>query len=113
MSGAWSRGGADSRRSAAGPRPCERCGAAVLRQEVGHRAALKVTADAEPIPLAQALALREPNRLVWCLVRLRSGDLELRWRCRGREACGHEVVIEHRCPPEVRQYGAKPEGAMW
>jgi hypothetical protein len=74
---------------------------------------LKVTADAEPIPLDRALALREPNRLVWCLARLRSGDVELRWRCRGRLPCGHDVVIEHRCPTEASQWGRRPEGAMW
>ncbi|MFK0124929.1 hypothetical protein ACIQSP_16635 [Streptomyces nigra] len=106
-------GGDNSRRPAAGPRPCEHCGQPVLRQLVGHRAALKVTADAEPLPLDQALALREPNRLVWCLARLHGGDAELRWRCRGGEACRHEAVIEHRCPPEIRQFGAKPEGGLW
>lgn len=106
MSGHRSTQGA-SRRS------CDRCGAAVLRQEVGHRAALKVIADAEPLPLAEALALREPNRLVWCLVQLRSGDVELRWRCRNRSPCSHGVVIEHRCPPEISEFGRRPEGAMW
>jgi hypothetical protein len=85
----------------------------VLRQEVGHRAALKVTADAAPVPLAKALALVEPNRLAWCLVRLRSGDVDLRWRCRLLRPCGHEVVVEHRCPPTVRQFGRKPEGGLW
>jgi hypothetical protein len=83
----------------------------VLRQEVGHRAALKVTADAEPIPLAEALALREPNRLVWCLAVRHSGGAELRWRC--RHDCGHGHVIEHRCPSEVQEFGRRPEGAMW
>lgn len=104
-------GGADSRRLAAGTLQCERCGAPVIRQWVGHRAALKVIADAEPIPAADALRLVEPNRLAWCLVALRSGGAELRWRCRTR--CGHGVVIEHRCPPEVSEYGRRPEGAMW
>jgi hypothetical protein len=85
----------------------------VLKQLVGHRAALNVVADAAPIPLAEALALVEPNRLAWCLIQLRSGDPDLRWRCRGRKPCGHDVVIEHRCPPEVRQFGAKPEGGLW
>jgi hypothetical protein len=99
--------------SGASQRSCGLCGAAVLRQEVGHRAALKVTADAEPIPLERALAMREPNRLVWCLARLRSGDVELRWRCGARKPCGHDVVIEHRCPAEARAFGRRPEGAMW
>lgn len=94
-------------------RSCDRCGAPVLRQEVGHRAALKVTADAAPLPLDEALSLREPNRLVWCLAQLRSGDVELRWRCRNRRPCGHGVVIEHRCTAEAAQWGRRPEGAMW
>lgn len=94
-------------------RSCDRCGASVLRQEVGHRAALKVTADAEPIPLDRALALREPNRLVWCVAGLHDGGLELRWRCHTGRPCAHAVVIEHRCPDEVREFGRRPEGAMW
>jgi hypothetical protein len=92
-------------------RTCEQCGTAVLRQLVGHRAALKVTADAISLPAAEALALREPNRLVWCVAELRGGGVELRWRC--RTACEHGAVIEHRCPVEARAYGRRPEGAMW
>ena len=94
-------------------RSCDRCGAAVLCQEVGHRAALKVTADAEPLPAAEALALVEPNRLAWCLVQLRAGGVDLRWQCRTGRPCDHEVVIEHRCPAGVREYGRRPEGGLW
>lgn len=108
--GARPWGGDDSRRSAAG-RTCERCGAAVLKQLVGQRAALNVTADAEPIPLTDALRLVEPNRLAWCFVQLRGGGVELRWRCRSK--CQHQTVIEHRCPPDIREFGRRPEGAMW
>jgi hypothetical protein len=82
----------------------------VLRQEVGRRAALKVTTDAEPIPLAEAMALAEPNRLVWCLAQLHSGRVELRWYC--RTECRHGAVIEHRCPPGT-PLTPKPEGALW
>ncbi|NUO43690.1 MAG: hypothetical protein HOV82_16830 [Streptomyces sp.] len=85
----------------------------MLRQLVGHRAALKVTADAEPIPLTTALTLAGPNRLAWCLVRLHSGQAELRWRCRNSRPCGHDVVIEHTCPAEIAQYGRRPEGGLW
>lgn len=89
------------------PMGCPRCGAPCLRQLVGHRAALKVVADAEPIPLAQALALVNPNRLAWCLVELRGGGRELRWKC--RTECGHGPVIEHRCPADTPQV----LGALW
>jgi len=97
--------------SGASRRSCDRCGAAVLRQEVGHRAALKVIADADLIPREQAMALREPNRLVWCVAVLHGGVADLRWRC--WHDCTHGAVIEHRCPAGVAQYGRRPEGAMW
>jgi hypothetical protein len=74
---------------------------------------LKVTADAEPITHEQAAGLVEPNRLAWCLVQLRSKDVELRWRCRTQKPCSHGLVIEHRCPAEAAAYGRRPEGAMW
>jgi hypothetical protein len=109
--GARPQRGADSRRSAAGHASCAQCGQPVIKQLVGQRAALNVTADAEPIPAAQAAVLVEPNRLTWCLAALHSGGTELRWRC--RHACGHAVVIEHRCAAGVAQYGRRPEGAMW
>jgi hypothetical protein len=108
--GARPQRGADSRRSAAGPRRCERCHAPVIRQLVGNRAALNVTADAEPIPPAEVLRLVEPNRLAWCLAVLHGGGVELRWRC--QTACSHQTVIEHRClagTPLVR----RPEGTLW
>lgn len=104
--------GTSPRRSAAGtPVVCVRCQAPVIKQLVGHRAALRVIADAEPIPLADALHLVEPNRLMWCLATLASGGHELRWSC--RSTCEHGHVIEHRCPSEVPEFGRRPEGAMW
>ena len=109
--GARPQKGATTRRSAAGPRPCANCGATVLTQWTRGSASLKVTADAEPIPLADALALTGPDRLAWCLAVLHGGGVEVRWRC--RTECGHDVVIEHRCPAEVREFGRRPEGAMW
>jgi len=111
MSGAWSQRGDESRRSAAGPRPCERCGALVITQWTRGSASLKVTADAEPISPERAAVLREPDRLAWCLAPLHAGGAELRWRC--RHECGHRLVIEHRCPEGLAQYGRRPEGAMW
>ncbi|MFG2372597.1 hypothetical protein ACGFY9_14100 [Streptomyces sp. NPDC048504] len=104
------RGGADSRRSTAGPRPCAHCNTPVITQLVGQRAALKVTADAEPIPRADAVALAEPNRLVWCLAVLAGGSTELRWAC--RSACKHGAVIEHRCPAGTPA-GGRAEETLW
>jgi hypothetical protein len=75
-----------------------RCGRTVLRQLVGNRAALDVTADAEPMPAARAAALREPNRLDWC-VRATGGGSVLMWAdCHRRAAaCDRPHVIDHQC----------------
>ncbi|NJP71923.1 hypothetical protein [Streptomyces sp. C1-2] len=75
-----------------------RCGQTVLRQVVGHRLAVDVTADAEPMSPAVAYALREPNRLDWCLRRTAVG-LDLRWAdChRSSRDCPHPHVIQHKC----------------
>ncbi|MEU0675439.1 hypothetical protein ABZ330_21610 [Streptomyces sp. NPDC006172] len=79
-----------------------RCGRTVLRQLVGNRAALDVTADADELTAAAAAALREPNRLDWC-VHLRKGGPALQWAdCHRREAeCTRPHVIDHQCtaPP--------------
>lgn len=109
--GARPQKGAVPRRSAAGGTSCVRCGAPVLKQLVGQRAALNVIADAEPLQLAAALRMAEPNRLAWCLATLHGGGTELRWLCTSE--CSHATVIEHRCPAGTEQYGRRPEGAMW
>lgn len=96
------RGSADSR--------CPSCSAPLITQWVGHRAALKVNADAEPIPRTDAHRLAEPNRLVWCLAQLAGGGQELRWAC--RSACEHGAVIEHRCPAGTPA-GREEEGTLW
>lgn len=90
---------------------CPACGMPVIRQWVGRVAALKVIADFAPISVEEARQLVEPNRLAWCVAELAGGGFELRWRCRTK--CQHGLVIEHRCPPEAREYGAKPEGGLW
>ncbi|MBH1939242.1 hypothetical protein I5Q34_34140 [Streptomyces sp. AV19] len=90
---------------------CLRCGAPVLRQLVGRRAALSVVADAEPMTAADAFALREPNRLDWCLRELSTGP-DLRWTARSPSPCPHPHVIDHRCPAGTPA-GRQPEGALW
>lgn len=90
---------------------CPGCGTRLLTQWVGRVAALNARCDAAPITTEQETALRTRDRLTWCLVTGRWRNAELRWRC--RTACGHERVIEHRCPPETQAYGRRPEGAMW
>lgn len=74
------------------------CGRTVLRQLVGNRAALDVTADADPLTAVQAAALREPNRLDWC-VRATGGGSVLMWAdCHRRRAdCDRPHVIDHQC----------------
>ncbi|MFF3190518.1 hypothetical protein [Streptomyces misionensis] len=69
----------------------------MLRQLVGNRAALDVTADADPLSAAAAAELREPNRLDWC-VRQRKGGPDLGWVDRSHPAdCPHPHVIDHQC----------------
>ncbi|WP_406337340.1 hypothetical protein [Streptomyces sp. NBC_00649] len=74
-----------------------RCGRTVLRQLVGQRAALDVTADADELTAAAAAALREPNRLDWCLRTTKAGP-DLRWLDGTHRAdCPHPHVIDHQC----------------
>lgn len=86
------RGGDDSR--------CPACRAPILRQLVGHRAALTVTADLTPLTPAEQAAVREPNRLIWCLHTDSLGNRHLRWLTSWHPPdCPHPHVTEHRCPP--------------
>ncbi|MFF1498676.1 hypothetical protein ACFVZR_02060 [Streptomyces sp. NPDC058316] len=70
----------------------------MLRQLVGRRAALDVTADDTRYTAAAAEALREPNRLDWCLRTTKHGP-DLRWAdCHHHAAtCPHEHVVDHEC----------------
>ncbi|MEV4437509.1 hypothetical protein AB0K09_00580 [Streptomyces sp. NPDC049577] len=87
---------------------CPRCDRPVLRQLVGRRAALDVTADAAPMPAAAAQTLREPNRLTWCL-RERSCSPDLRWLGPGHPAdCPHPHVIDHQCTTPAAARPAAP-----
>ena len=84
-----------------------KCGTWVLRELVGHRAALTAVVDARPLPAGHATALREPNRLAWHLHTLRNGDLELRWLHPADHPpdCDSDV-IEHRCPQQTDLFAA-------
>lgn len=78
---------------------CRTCGAPLLRQLVGDRAALETTVLAQPLTLDQARALTDPDRLMWCLVRRHGGGLELRWYDASTHPAGcAEHVVDHRCP---------------
>ncbi|MGW2708661.1 hypothetical protein ACWC4J_06665 [Streptomyces sp. NPDC001356] len=70
----------------------------MLRQLVGQRAALDVTADADPLTAAAAAGLREPNRLDWC-VSTRKGGPDLGWVDRRNHPadCPRPHVIDHQC----------------
>ncbi|MFE4718363.1 hypothetical protein ACFRLW_18350 [Streptomyces sp. NPDC056728] len=86
------RGGDDSR--------CPACRAPTLRQLVGTRAALQVTADLTPLSLEQQAAAREPNRLIWCLRTSGFGTRRLTWLDPWHPPdCPHPHVTDHRCPP--------------
>lgn len=92
---------------------CPRCGAPVLRQLVGRRAALMVTADAEPMPLAAAAPLTGPNRLAWRLRRLHGGGVDLHWlHLQAPVPAPIEAVLDHECPPGTPP-GRRPDGALW
>lgn len=88
-----------------------RCGAPVLRQLVGRRAAANVTADDGPMTAAQADALADENRLAWCL-RTIGGVPDLRWTDGPHTDCLHPHVISHKCtapPTPARRQVAQPE----
>jgi hypothetical protein len=88
------RGGADSR--------CPACRAPVIKQLVGNRAALNVTADLTPLTPEQQRELREPNRLIWCLRTNSLGHQRLLWLDPWHPPdCPHGGihVADHRCPP--------------
>ncbi|WP_406338232.1 hypothetical protein OG987_13255 [Streptomyces sp. NBC_01620] len=94
MSGRASRKGGDDSR-------CPSCSAPVLRQLVGDRAALTVTADLRSLTPEQQAAARTPNRLIWCL---KTGGPHsrprLRWTGRSHPTdCPHPHVTDHQCPP--------------
>ncbi|WP_327162072.1 hypothetical protein [Streptomyces zaomyceticus] len=89
---------------------CARCARPVLRQLVGRLAALDVAADAEPMPAADAAALRTEDRLDWCVRQTAAGP-ELRWAdCRTRRTpCPHPHVIDHACTgPRVPLTPSRP-----
>ncbi|MYT24603.1 hypothetical protein GTW69_30720 [Streptomyces sp. SID7760] len=91
MNRSGSTGTADSR--------CPRCRTPVLRQWVGHIAAVHVTADLTPLTPAEQAAVREPNRLIWCLRQTSPfTPRRLAWTGASHpEACPHPHVTEHRC----------------
>lgn len=110
---ARSWGGADSRRPAAGRRQCERCGADVLRQTTG--VPWTVTVDEQRMTPDQAAALTTENRLAWCLREHRWTGMRLVEVLPHFHSpvCTWAHVIAHQCPPGTREYGRRPEGALW
>lgn len=91
-----------SRARAGSPQRCPSCGAPVIHQSVGDRAALKVTADLTPLTPEEQQTVREPNRLIWCLRLTALGQHRLFWLEPWHPPdCprGGAHVAEHRCPP--------------
>jgi hypothetical protein len=111
--GARPQGGDDSRRSAAGHTSCERCGADIIRQKTGLP--WVVTADAGRLTPDQATKKTTPNRLAWCLRESKWSGMRLVMVLPvfHSPVCMWAHVIEHECPAEVREFGRRPEGAMW
>lgn len=91
--------GSRSHKSGA-PYLCPRgCGARLLRQSVGHRCALDVTADLRPLTPAEQAQARGPNRLIWCLHESRWSGAQLRWIHPWHPAdCPRAHVADHQCP---------------
>lgn len=92
MAGRAARQGGDDSR-------CPACRAPIIRQVVGQRAALTVTADPTPLTPAEQTAARTPHRLIWCLYRLGPhAPARLRWIDQHHPArCPHQHVAEHTC----------------
>ncbi|MFJ3590115.1 hypothetical protein ACIQUY_31845 [Streptomyces sp. NPDC090231] len=89
---AGKKGGDDSR--------CPSCSAPVLRQLVGTRAALTVTADLTPLTPTQQAELRTPHRLIWCLKTGPHTAPRLRWIGGSHPPdCPHPHVTDHHCTP--------------
>lgn len=93
---------------------CPACRAPVFKHKANQAIPFNVTTDLDPLTPAEIAELREPNRLAYCLVQVGRCPARLRlidaWHAR---QCPHKHVIEHRCPPEIREFGRRPEGAMW
>ncbi|MFG2976253.1 hypothetical protein ACGFYY_25135 [Streptomyces sp. NPDC048331] len=81
---------------------CVRCRAPVHREWVGRIAALHVIADLTPLTPAEQTAVREPNRLIWCLRQASPyTPAHLAWTGRDHPAgCPFDHVTEHRCTAE-------------
>ncbi|MFF0019135.1 hypothetical protein ACFYQQ_01015 [Streptomyces sp. NPDC005496] len=80
---------------------CPACGTPVHKELVGLRAALNVTADLTPLTPAEQAAVREPNRLIWCLRTNSLGHRRLTWMepWHPPDCTRGDHVTEHRCPP--------------
>lgn len=78
---------------------CPRCGARVLRQLVGPRAALDVTADDQPLTPAHAAAQTTDHRLTWCLTEGRWTGPNLRWVFPAFHPadCPRPHLLDHQC----------------
>lgn len=95
-----------TRRAAAnGTTKCPTCRAPLIRQLVGHTAALTVTADLRPLTPTEQATLRTPNRLIWCLHQTSPHTPpRLRWIHHWHPTnCPHPHVTDHQCPGPTRQ----------
>lgn len=92
---------------------CPRCGLPTIHQRRGLP--FTVTTDAQRLTPGQAEAQASRTRLAWCLRESKwSGTrlVEILPPFHNRQ-CPWPHVLDHQCPPEAREFGRRPEGAMW
>ncbi|MFC8515524.1 hypothetical protein [Streptomyces sp. NPDC057257] len=88
------RGGANSR--------CPACGGPTHHHRANHSVPFNTVVDLTPLTPAEQAAVREPNRLIYCLTQRPHGPPQLRllnpWH---PPDCPHGGihVTDHRCPP--------------
>ena len=100
-------------RAEAVQKDCPRCGLPTIRQTSGLP--WSVTADAERLTPGEAAKRTTPNRRAFCLRESRWSGMRLVevLRVFHNPVCPYAHLVEHECPAEVREFGRRPEGAMW
>jgi hypothetical protein len=89
-----------SRRQSDGTPRCSACGTPVHRHRANQRVPFNVVVDLTAYTTVELDAMKDPNRLVYCLPHTPSGKPQLRFITPWHDSdCTNPHVIEHRCPP--------------